>query len=460
MALSIDVDRALRRPTDLARLVEAVVAGKRDDEADWIEWKSTLDLTTGEGIFSLARQILGSAHRQPDQAARFMQGLGYIVVGAQPGSVEGVTAVDLAKVDASLEKYLGPSGPVWGGVYVDVHGKDVLVVTVDAPRWGDRVYPLAKTFQPQRRGTPGADAGAIFIRKQARTVPAGPGDIQMLQDRLLRGEGEQALNLIVEAAEPEELVTLDVSAAAFDEWIERRREAVLAMDPPPRSSASDETLIQAMLLQSTSRDRRSRDEYVKQVEEHLTKCRKAIQHAVVHEAAASRLNLVVLKVTNPTPRNLPKVELTLRIDTPGLAFKEDEEHDWKLPTPPQAFGTPSKGLMAGLKPLGPFPSSYAGLVNANPVIYNPNIRIANGPPIAVELSLGDIRPHAVLLAEPFLLVMSRAAPGSALSIEWSATSTRVDARQQGVITLPVQEKALKPVDLISYSVEDHLESDD
>jgi len=52
MALSIEFDRGLRRPADLAELVEAVVAGQDEDEADWIEWKSTLDLTTPAGTFN------------------------------------------------------------------------------------------------------------------------------------------------------------------------------------------------------------------------------------------------------------------------------------------------------------------------------------------------------------------------------------------------------------------------
>src|SRR4051812_10411844 len=122
MALNIDVHEELRRPSDLVKLVNAVVSGNDEDEADWVEWKSTLDLASTEGQFSLARQILGSANRHPDQAARFMGGLGYIIVGAEPASVAGVPRIDLAKLDGSLEKYLGNPGPMWSGVYVEVQG--------------------------------------------------------------------------------------------------------------------------------------------------------------------------------------------------------------------------------------------------------------------------------------------------------------------------------------------------
>lgn len=126
MALNIDISRTLRRPSDLVRLVEAVVAGLAEDEADWIEWKSTLDLRTIEGQFTVAKHILGLANRTPGQAVRFVEGLGYIIVGAEPGSVAGVVPIDPAKVDDGLSKYLGNPGPMWSPSYVEVQGQSVV----------------------------------------------------------------------------------------------------------------------------------------------------------------------------------------------------------------------------------------------------------------------------------------------------------------------------------------------
>lgn len=456
MALNIDVDRGLRRPADLMMLVEAVVAGKDEDEADWVEWKSTLDLTTPKGTFSLARQILGSAHRHPEQAARFMEGLGYVIVGAEPGSVEGVLPVDLAKLDASLGTYLGSPGPVWGGVYLEVQGKDVLAVTVEAPRWGDRFHPLAKTYQGQGKAS-GADAGTIFVRKQARTVPAGPGDIQMLQDRLVRGHQEdQSLDLVVDwPAEPGELVALDRTPETFDEWLDRRRAVVLAMQPPKRKRKEGGSAFGAMLAESMTRDRRTHAEYLQEVDAHLAKCRKAIWGAMLDEAAKCRLNLVALRVTNPTARNLPDVELTLRIDARAVAFEEDQEHDWELPKPPKAFGTPGKNLILGLQSealLGWPPGFYPRLLSPPPRRFNRSIKIDSGESITIELSLGDIRPKAVRTAEPFLLLVAEES-GSTVNIAWTATSTRVDARQDGALALLVGDKVLTPLDLIPYAVD-------
>jgi len=458
MALSIEFDRGLRRPADLAELVEAVVAGQDEDEADWIEWKSTLDLTTPAGTFNLSRQILGLANRHPEQAARFMEGLGYVIVGAEPDSVEGVTTVDLAKLDASLARYLGILGPVWGGVYVDVHGRDVLVVTVEAPRWGDHFYTLARTYQGTGKAQ-GADAGAIFVRKQARTVPAGPGDIQMLQDRLIRGRQEvPTLDLLVDwPAEPAELVPLDMRPEAFDEWIDHRRQVVLAMKPPRREPKEGETTLQSIMGDIWTHDRRTQEVYLQEVQAHLDECREILEGGMLDEFVKRRLNRVALRVTNPTARNLAGVELTLRVDTWALAFEEDDVHDWTLPKPPTAFGTPSKGGMWGLQPdalLGHAPRFNAGLFPSPPLPrFNRCISIDNGDTTTIRVSLGDVRPYGVRVAEPFLLLVAEDL-GSTVGIAWSATSTRVDARQEGVLSLSTGGKALTPLNLVPPALSD------
>ena len=84
MPINLDTRAAIRHP-DLVRVVHAVVDADEHDEADWIEWKSDLDLSTKRGCFSVARTILGMANRAPASASLACEGLGYIVVGAEPG---------------------------------------------------------------------------------------------------------------------------------------------------------------------------------------------------------------------------------------------------------------------------------------------------------------------------------------------------------------------------------------
>jgi hypothetical protein len=89
MAIGVPTQQAFRGISALWTLVEAVKNASANDELDWIEWKSTLDLTRKPGCFHVARAVLGLANRMPDRAARTCEGVGYVVVGAEPGSIPG-----------------------------------------------------------------------------------------------------------------------------------------------------------------------------------------------------------------------------------------------------------------------------------------------------------------------------------------------------------------------------------
>lgn len=52
----------------------------------------------------------------------------------------------------------------------------MLVITVEPPAAGDRIRTLQREFQSYQ-------VGAIFVRRQGRTVPALPGDVMALEDR-------------------------------------------------------------------------------------------------------------------------------------------------------------------------------------------------------------------------------------------------------------------------------------
>jgi hypothetical protein len=180
MAVEIDTGVALRGMNDLRRLVEAVVGADENDELDWLEWKSTLDLSTKHGCFQVAKAVLGMANRAIEQAKLACEGLGYVVVGAEPGRLHGLVSVDPAMLDQIIEPYIGgANGPRWTSTYVPVDdGKVVLVVTVEAPKAGDRIFSLRREFDKAKTGT-------IFVRKPGRTVPADPIDLEALQDRLV-----------------------------------------------------------------------------------------------------------------------------------------------------------------------------------------------------------------------------------------------------------------------------------
>ncbi len=254
-----------------------------------------------------------------------MEGLAYFVVGVAPGQVDGVTRLDPAKVDDALRPYLGDTGPRWGVNYLEYQGRDVMVVTVEAPHWGDRINTLAKDYFGPKGATPGAANGTVFIRRQAKTVQASSDEHRMLQVRLTRGSRvEQSLGLIVEwPGDSRELIPLDLSDGALDEWVEKRRQAVLAMRPPdpPNQKGTATSEIAQAAVRALARDPRSRDAYLEEVDAHLRSCREVVKHAAVAEAVNRRLNVVTFRVTNPTARNIPAVQVTLNIDVQGMVLR-------------------------------------------------------------------------------------------------------------------------------------------
>jgi hypothetical protein len=190
MTLKISTARALHSYNDLRDLVRAVEGATAEDESEWIEWKSELDLGAKETSFMLARTIIGMANRRVDEAARYAEGFGYILVGVEPGNRCGIEAVDLADLDARIEPYLGPEGPRWTARYDTIDGPPVLIIIVDPPRNGHPIYSLHKEFS---NGKTRHKAGEIFVRKLARTVSPGPGDHLYLARRMAAGTTSPAI---------------------------------------------------------------------------------------------------------------------------------------------------------------------------------------------------------------------------------------------------------------------------
>jgi hypothetical protein len=54
--------------------------------------------------------------------------------------------MDPAVVEGKLTPYVGSREPRWSCSNVEVEGKTVAVVIVEAPRWGDPIHTLRKTY--------------------------------------------------------------------------------------------------------------------------------------------------------------------------------------------------------------------------------------------------------------------------------------------------------------------------
>ncbi len=191
MVLQLDPKVAFLRPSELAALVDAVVAAEAEDEQDWLEWKSQLDLTQKAGHFHVARTILALANRDPASARPFADGFGYLLVGVEPGQVSGVAKIDTSKLDDGVSRYTGDD-PRWTAHVVSRSRGDVLVIVVQPPEPGDPIYPLCRTYQSTKGS--GADEGTVFVRRGTKSRPASAADIRLLTARARDGsKAEKAL---------------------------------------------------------------------------------------------------------------------------------------------------------------------------------------------------------------------------------------------------------------------------
>lgn len=113
----LDLGRPLRGVDQLAFLVAHVHRAHPKNETDWLEWKTSLDLTSAGGRFEVIRQILGFANRDPDAARHHAGGLAYLILGIEPGNPCGQSPIDNADLTAGIGRYIVRQGPIWSPLY-------------------------------------------------------------------------------------------------------------------------------------------------------------------------------------------------------------------------------------------------------------------------------------------------------------------------------------------------------
>ena len=328
----------------LPRLYRPFWPASPNDESTWIEGKSDLDLSGKVGQVVVARQILGMANRSPEVAAQHAEGLGYIVIGAEPNNCCGVVELDPADLDAALRPYLGPEGPRWSPQYVKAQGKSVLVITVDPPRRGDRTFTLQRDYDKYR-------AGAVFVRHVGRTDQAGPGDIRMLEDRY--AATVQTIALHVRPVGPDDSVTIrpiDGVDALLDEWESRIREE-LSPRPPSQPGEVDKPnllglagyeIIRVAEVAGTmgnvfnrlsEEDRRTEAQFDAEVQHYVSASRQHNERLARARLAEVGASLLYLQIVNTSDRNYEDVRVELFI--PASVHVEKPERASRLPKPPE-----------------------------------------------------------------------------------------------------------------------------
>ncbi|MEU4229464.1 hypothetical protein AB0F17_34650 [Nonomuraea sp. NPDC026600] len=467
MALNFDIRTAPVRPAEFVALADAVFDASAADESTWLEWKSTLDLRSKHGCHHIARAIVGFANRMPDVAASYTEGRAYLVVGVSPGHLPGVTPIDVVDLDQGLTPYLGKRGPRWRPTYVTLtragQTAQVLIVEVDAPRWGDRIFCMCKEFD-------GVPDGAIFVRVNGATRPPKSHEVEALGGRFRRGAQEVKVDLRVLEGTP--VRPVDTGEDAAERWLAaRRRDAMASLlaweQPEPAtpkirtyvSTAHAElanvgkTLNQALnQALRTKPETRTPDEYRHEVEEYLQQC-SACWPDLVMPGAASHIVPVELELANALPTNLAGVEVELYIPGDVRAVEprpahaqEANERFLRLPRPPRPYG-PQKVpiLSAALPGLGTLRPTY-GFMQSGLDMSRP--QIVNSGSTTITFPAEHLRPHERVRLDPIVLVVQAPAPSNLVG-QWRATSTSMDGRFTGELSISVSDDPLPLTAILS-----------
>ena len=470
MTLEVEVSRAPRRPGELRALVDGVEAARPEDEADWIEWKSDLNLADKETRAVLARHVIGMANRRVEEAGRFAEGFGFILVGVEPGNRCGVSPVDLAELDAGIEPYLGSAGPRWTASYDTAHDRaSVLIITVDPPRHGDRIHTLYRDFGKYR-------AGDIFVRKSARTERAGPGDIDYLTQRAAKRHLRLELDVRIEPATP--LVRPLVGLADFiDSWLARQRNRLLAplhnsaLGPPHGEGSLSLDQAQVRTLRTAPRggreltdletaalvaarrgrgnpfgrlvvyaERRTPDDYRQEVESYLTICRRTLlwhaYSAYLHQAGPA----FSVEIANKVERNFRDVEVLVICDEDSCEFAgyiaasrahtnrwSNLAHCWRLPPPP--FG----------------PQITASRPPTDDIYWRSVIESMKPGWQHEKIATEQLRPKATYRQDCYFIATN---PDTVAPMRWEATAVNVDGRIEGALTAQVGGPPLFAAELL------------
>lgn len=480
MSIDLDTRAAIRHP-DLGRVVQAVVDADAHDEADWIEWKSDLDLSTKKGCFPIARTILGLANRMPTAASLVCEGLGYIVVGAEPDNLVGVVSVDPADLDQILEPWLGGvEGPRYMPTYVPIKGKKVLIVVVEAPKNGDPIYTLRKEFE-------GGRDGEVFVRKSGRTERANSADLKALTGRAAA----------VSTATPDLEVTLvgDVPLSWFDAttidsvvagWVGDRRRAMesaaraeerrrhpettpLPKHPNFDTAASamaeharqqeqlarmfrDATRMASIAGLAAEPDKRTLDEYLSEVETWGERAMNAGPGVLIDRYLRARHGLVAVRVHNPSGRYLPKVMVEVHFESDRVSSPE-REYPEQLPAEPRTYGEPTPSALVRSLSRGIDTSMIPSLG------HTPMLRRSwteNGS-VRIVFDVGDLRQEDTETSDEHYLFLPERPPDGTLHGTWKATVPEVHGVIRGTLDVPIRED---PVELRELLDREPVDDDD
>jgi hypothetical protein len=451
MALELDTSTPIRSPSRQRELVRAIYdANPSEQETEWLEWKTQVDLTKKRWRAEIGRQVIGMANRDPNTAAQWADGCGFIVLGVAPHQLVGCPIYDNAQIEDWLTPFVGrsPNAPQWASTPIRIDNKDVLLITVEAPRQGDPIWPCRSSYM--------ADVGAgepksasvyerVYVRHRAKTEEAKADDFQMLSARAAAAGVRRLAGISLDVGSGT-AVCIDRRGETIDAWIEAERRQLL-LPPEGTASSSGAGAFEGSAFEGVRQltgavaaftmDRRSRTDYQKEVDEYLSKLAKNMPIFMMAAAQQRELGCVNLAVHNNTDDAISGLQIEVTLTSSSVWAVEDGELDeLQFPSRPVKFGQASPfGLGTGFDPR--LLSSLGGRV----VIPGRSISVKHKADdgYVVTYPQTDLLPRSSVELDEIYLFADVEHAGGVIEATWEGRAKSLSHVLPGVIAIPVSD---------------------
>ena len=403
MALTLDTSRPFRSITELAELVRAISAAPlTESEPDWLEWKREASLGDRRWYAQMAKFIVGFANRDPSVAMRQAGGCAYLVIGSEPGNVNGVSLIDNAILDAGISRFVRASVR-WSPQCIQHQGKEILVITVEPPEYGDPIAAMLTSYESPDGNV--CRRGDVFIRRHGRTDLATQEDYNMLVQRFA-AEGVQANGMRVAPQGAVPAVPVVSGPDEIEVWLSREESVLLVP-------------IRRVMLHP-SFERRSRTEYQAEVESYLSEVAPLLPAKARADALVGRAPSMQLSLINETEHNFTAARIEVIIDGNVWAYRSHEDARPEMPVRPHEWGKFEPFLHVSGISLMPRTEFFGPLID-------------NSVSTRIEFDDVDLRPRTSVQLAPIHLVSDATLAGTTLTATWEATATNANGVARGKI---------------------------
>ena len=407
-------------PSSIRQALErqALVRWVRDtpglQEPDWLEWKAGYDLTRKPGRAAIAKHLLGLANRDPDAAARHLDGHGCVLLGVEPGACPGMPEQDSADLESWLRPFVG-EGIVFDVHYVTLDGARVLLLDVEPPRLGDAIHPLRRSSQDADTGN-SLREGTVFVRKPGRTDPATAADIDRLTERA-RQVG-MSLTLGLQVAGP--VKALDpylLRDEVRDGYLKDRKVELLAGLPRPTSALTS-------ITRYDPSEPRSGEQFEAEVDRFVADAKNRWETFAAFRELKRSPSKLELELVNESDDNFHDVtlEVTLPLPRAQVHLSASDAEEWlKPPTEPPKWGSGRFGRVGFRTIASPLAElveqgDTSTLIRFSPILVRPRTRHA--------------MPEVLLALPPDLA-------GQTLEATWRATSSSTRGHKPGTVEIDI-----------------------